>query len=135
VICCGIRNDSQGDPSPFWNPQPPPLEDKGRGVGTATTKAREQRQAIPNFGNGLIPLSSTGSVGGENLVSAHDPHLDEGALKWRGRNASDDNTEGNGDKAKSQRDTPLAAGEGGDMEGGTPNGRDDGLTTDLCGHR
>jgi len=95
-----LPNDLQSDPISLGNPQLPALDDEGRCIDASTPEAREQRQVIPNLGDGLVPFSGVRLGGGESLVRAHDPQLDEGAFKWWSRNASDENTEWNGHEAK-----------------------------------
>lgn len=65
-------------------------------------------------------------------MRAHDPQLDEEALKWWSWNASDEDTEGDGDEAKGQRDTPIATGKRSDLESITTDEHDKDLTSDFC---
>jgi len=90
----------QCDPIVLGNPQLPALDDEGRGIDASTPEAREQRQVIPNLGDGLVPFSGIRFGGGENFIRTHDPQLHEGALKWWSRNIPDKDTKWNRHEAE-----------------------------------
>ena len=94
-------------------------------------KPREQGRVISNFGDRVVPLDGLGLGGGEDFIRSHSPQLDEGALEWWTRDASNKNTEGDRNEAKSKRDTPLTTGDRGHLEGGATDEHDEDLTTDL----
>ena len=75
-----MPNDLQGDTILLWNPRLPTLEDEGRRVDTSTTEAGEQRQVIPNLGDGRVPFSGVRFDGGE-VIGAQNIQLDEDTLK------------------------------------------------------
>ena len=90
-----------------------------------------QGQVISNFGDRIVPLDGLGLGCGEDFIRSHGPQLDERALEWWSRDASIKNTEGDRNEVKSERDTPLATGDRGHLEGGATDEHDEDLTTDL----
>jgi len=78
------------------------LKSEGRGIDSPTAGVGEQRSIIPNAVDGPVPPSSVRPGGGEDLISAQDPQLDEDALEWWSRNAPDESTEENGTEAESK---------------------------------
>ena len=127
-----ILNDLQSDLLSFGNPRLPTLQnERRRSVDMSTTEAREQRQVIPNFGDGLVPFSSLRLGGWEYFIRPHDPQLDEGAFKRWSRNASNESAEGNLNETESKRDTPLVTRNTSDLAGGTTDEHNENLTGDL----
>ena len=97
-----------------------------------TTESREQREVIPNLDNISIPFSDFRFGGGKDVFGAHDPQLDGKMFKWGSGYASYEDTKGDRDEAECQRNTPLATGNGGDLEGITTDKHDEDLAPDFC---
>ena len=84
-----------------------------------------------DFGDHIVPLDSLRLGGGKDFIRSHNLQLDECVFKWWSRDASNKNTKGDQNKAKSEQYTPLATRDRGHLEGGTIDEHNEDLTTDL----
>lgn len=73
----------------------------GSGIDASTAGVGE-RQIIKNAVDCPVVLRGVRPGGGEDFISVYDPHLDEDALEWWSRDASNEGTEGNGNEAESK---------------------------------
>jgi len=62
-------------------------------------------------------------------LRAHSPQIDEGMLQWWSRDTSNKSTEGDGDKAKRQRNAPFITRNMSNMECCTTNKHNEDLTS------